>query len=88
MARNKVAEAESSATRANSRDKTDWRRPTQHGRQKGCYVYIPLKALEVSLRPSLFATLSESSPGAILRYQARPWGKNRVIIAFEERKEQ
>ena len=72
-------------------DLVEWRKAQRRGREKGCYVYIPRNALALSLVAPPSEKPSESRPGAItegsLLYRIVPWGKNRVIVAFKEEKE-
>ena len=69
-------------------DPIEWRKSQQHGREKGCWVYIPANALALSLTKGSPKKPSESRPGPIaegLLYRILPWGKNRVIVAFESK---
>lgn len=73
--------------KSNPHDDQDWCRVMAgRGRQKGCYVYIPRNALDLSLIAPPSEKCPESHPGPIvdmpLFYKIVPWGKNRVIVAF------
>lgn len=69
-----------------SSDAKLWRKAQQGAREKGCWVYVPRNALDLSLVPAPSVEPSESAVRGMeagLFYKILPWGKNRVIVAFK-----